>query len=238
MKRLLAVVFALACSLTLARSAYAADNNTEFGVEDDLTVLGTEGTWSDPDVEIKGFTVFGANPSADTYATDSVGSVYIADDLQVQSEVYLTATTRILPGVDQDTRVLVQDTSGGQLKWEFLKNILQGGSTGGVSDLHLPIYQTSTGKYVNSQITQSDFGLGSVETLISDNVKITKDLKVEQDLLVKGDTKLGEGSKSVGINVDPSATTALAVKANGSNKMVAEFFDNAGARIAYMRQKP
>jgi hypothetical protein len=237
MKRLLAVVFALACTLTLARSAQAG---TEFGVDDDLAVYGTDGTYGDPDFQAKGFSVFGETPGSSKLTSGQDGAVQIAGDLQVDQKVYFDETDTYVTNmaVDQNTRILVQDTSGGQLKWESLKNVLQGGSTGGVSDLHLPIYQTSTGKYVNSQITQNDFGLSSSETLISDNVNITKDVKIQQDLLVQGDTKLGEGSKSVGINLDPSATTALSVKANSTNKTVAEFFTSGGARIAFFAEKP
>ncbi|MCX7641561.1 MAG: hypothetical protein N2Z20_02870, partial [Elusimicrobiales bacterium] len=43
--------------LTFSFNIYSADVGTELGAQDDFSVLGVEGNYLDPDVEIKGFTV-------------------------------------------------------------------------------------------------------------------------------------------------------------------------------------
>ncbi|MCK5358018.1 MAG: hypothetical protein KAJ48_06445, partial [Elusimicrobiales bacterium] len=67
MNKIIKVTLALFCACVFINSAYA-DNNTEFGIEDDLTVLGNTGDIADPDVEIAGFTVFGTTKTGTMYA--------------------------------------------------------------------------------------------------------------------------------------------------------------------------
>ena len=77
-------------TLLLAPAVYAA---TEFGIQDELTVLGTSGnTAADPSVEIKGFTVFGATQTAFTnMASPVAGDVAINAHLLVSSGTYFVA---------------------------------------------------------------------------------------------------------------------------------------------------
>ncbi|OGR45175.1 MAG: hypothetical protein A2X35_02125 [Elusimicrobia bacterium GWA2_61_42] len=77
-----------AMALAWAPAAYAADNSTEFGIADDLTVLGVEGSAADPDAEIKGFTVFGATQAAYTGAIAGAGNVVVNGYLTVSSGAY------------------------------------------------------------------------------------------------------------------------------------------------------
>ena len=94
MKKLTKVVIALVCVAAAGRLAYAADNATEFGVEDDLTVLGSAGTWADPDVELKGFTLFG--PAAGPQViTSTSGNVAIRGNLQVDATSYFGSSVTI-----------------------------------------------------------------------------------------------------------------------------------------------
>jgi len=230
MKRLLAVVFALACSLTLARSAYAADTDsgTLFGIDDDLTVFGTAGTWYDPDVEVKGFTTFGDNPSAAAFVSGK-GSVVIGQSLEVDADVFIPNMPQIA-GVNSDSKIVVQG-SDGVLRYETLKNVVSGGgAAGGISNLHLPIWKDSEGRYVNSQFIQQNFGTGSTLTTLDDAFQITETLKV------LGNAQLGDGDDAVGVNMAPTST-ALSVTGKASQKMAAEFFDYNGVRIAYMTKK-
>ncbi|MDO8804091.1 MAG: hypothetical protein Q7R35_06655 [Elusimicrobiota bacterium] len=83
-----------AMALSGASAAYAADNGTEFGIEDDLTVLGSTGTWADPDVELRGFTVFGplAGPQV---ITSTNGNVAIRGNLQVDATSYFGSSVTI-----------------------------------------------------------------------------------------------------------------------------------------------
>jgi hypothetical protein len=90
-------------AMALPRAAYAADNGTEFGIEDDLTVFGTTGTWTDPDVEIKGFSLFGplAGPQNITAAP---GNVVIRGNLQADATSYFGSSMTVAGyGVFQST---------------------------------------------------------------------------------------------------------------------------------------
>ncbi|MDO8804089.1 MAG: DUF1566 domain-containing protein, partial [Elusimicrobiota bacterium] len=63
-------------------------SETELGSEDDLTVLGTNGTVEDPDTEIKGFTIFGST-NVLTHISTATGNVVINGALEVSSDVYV-----------------------------------------------------------------------------------------------------------------------------------------------------
>lgn len=94
------VIFGLlaAMALSWAQAVYAADNGTEFGIEDDLTVLGTGGTAVDPDAEIKGFTVFGSTQSAYPGAVIGAGNVVVNGALAVSSGAYFAAGSTFAAG--------------------------------------------------------------------------------------------------------------------------------------------
>lgn len=84
--------------LSWAPAVYAADNGTEFGIEDDLTVLGTEGTAPDPDAEVKGFTVFGATQAAYTGISAAAGNVVVNGHLSVSSGAYFVGGSTFAAG--------------------------------------------------------------------------------------------------------------------------------------------
>ncbi|MBI4349842.1 MAG: hypothetical protein HY550_00230, partial [Elusimicrobia bacterium] len=65
-----------------------SQSQTELGAEDDLTVLGTDGAVPDPDVEIKGFSVFGST-NVLTHISTAPGNVVINGALEVSSDVYV-----------------------------------------------------------------------------------------------------------------------------------------------------
>lgn len=90
-KKLITALMA-AFLLPLASVAYAQDNGTEFGIEDDLTVLGTQGTQADPDVEIKGFTLFGSSVVSPNIPIEA-GNVYINGEVEITSGVYVGGTS-------------------------------------------------------------------------------------------------------------------------------------------------
>ena len=135
MKKLLAAALTLACSLALARPAHA-DKGTEFGIDDDLTVLGTDGSWTSPDVKVKGFTVFGATTTthADRIAEPKAGSAAIGGALQVDGAIYassvtLTGEIRVLnvpriSSVDQHTRIMVQNSTTGLFEYQILRYVI------------------------------------------------------------------------------------------------------------------
>ncbi|MFA7009053.1 MAG: hypothetical protein WC204_09345, partial [Elusimicrobiales bacterium] len=88
-----------AIALSWVPAAYAA-NSTEFGVEGDLTVLGTGGNSAlDPDVEIKGFTVFGSTQSSYPGGQPiTAGNVVINGVLSVSSGAYFVGGSTFSTG--------------------------------------------------------------------------------------------------------------------------------------------
>ncbi len=87
------LVLVLTTLLTAGR-VLSQDNGTEFGVMNDLTVLGVQGDYLDPDVEIKGFTVFGATQTAYTANISSgPGNVIINGVLGVSSGAYIAGAS-------------------------------------------------------------------------------------------------------------------------------------------------
>lgn len=73
---------------------YCADAATELGAQDDFTALGIEGNYEDPDVEIKGFSVFGATQSAYTANIPyGPGNVIINGVLGVSSGAYIAGVS-------------------------------------------------------------------------------------------------------------------------------------------------
>jgi hypothetical protein len=106
-------IMAALMALLMVAPVYAADNGTEFGIEDDLTVLGSTGTWADPDAEVKGFSVFGpvAGPQNITAAP---GNVAIRGNLQADATAYFGSSVTIAGyGVFQSTVTMVE----GNLKY-------------------------------------------------------------------------------------------------------------------------
>jgi hypothetical protein len=88
-------VFPLLCCFLASVSIFSATGftqaETELGSEGDLTILGTGGTAVDPNVEIKGFTVFGSTQTSYDGAVISSGSVVINGYLSVSSGAYFAA---------------------------------------------------------------------------------------------------------------------------------------------------
>ncbi len=70
--------FLLALPLLALSLQLCAQGQTELGVKDDLSVFGTNGTLDDPNVEIKGFTVFGSTQTSYTGAVNGPGNVVVS----------------------------------------------------------------------------------------------------------------------------------------------------------------
>ncbi len=102
-KKVLAGLLA-ALALLWGHAVYAANNTngTEFGVVGDLSVYGASGylTPDDPDVKVKGFTVFGATQAAYTgMASPQPGSVMVNASLAVSSGAYFVGGSTFASGV-------------------------------------------------------------------------------------------------------------------------------------------
>ena len=86
-------------------------SQTELGSEDDLTVLGANGTAADPDTEIKGFTVFGATQAAYPGASAGQGNVVVNGVLSVSSGAYFVDSSTF-PAAG---KIFINDGSTGQI---------------------------------------------------------------------------------------------------------------------------
>ena len=87
---------AIHCSLI---NPLYAQGQTELGVKDDLSVFGTNGTFDDPNVEIKGFTVFGSTQTSYTGAVNGPGNVVVNGTLAVSSGAYFTGVSTFSSGM-------------------------------------------------------------------------------------------------------------------------------------------
>lgn len=87
MKRV--IVAGMAMQMVVAGRAVAADAGLEFGVQDDLSVYGTEGTLQDADLEVRGYSLFGSTNGLTVPAAFSsgAGSVVIASNLFVNGQL-------------------------------------------------------------------------------------------------------------------------------------------------------
>ena len=106
-----------------------AQTQTELGVADDLSVFGTDGNAADPDVEIKGFTVFGSTQALGyTGAVVGPGNVVVNGALAVSSGAYFTAVSTFNTGMYVMAGIHLNDAapsataatlynSGGNLYW-------------------------------------------------------------------------------------------------------------------------
>ncbi|HAF95245.1 MAG: hypothetical protein A2021_02285 [Elusimicrobia bacterium GWF2_52_66] len=128
-----------AMALTWAQTAYA-DNATEFGVEDDLTIMGTAGTVADPDVEIRGFSIFGS-----TGVTANIpvapGNIIVNGQMQVSSGAWFVGNStftgtvtlpapvslRIAGGLDN--QVMSYNAANGAMQWADVESMVAGGDS-------------------------------------------------------------------------------------------------------------
>jgi hypothetical protein len=100
----------------LCLPAHGDDPGVILGAEDDLTVSGTNGTSADADLEVKGYSVFGASGSGATAVTQGVGNVYIAGKTEVGSNLYVNGRIGVgtaAPQYDLEVSgpVMMQDSS-------------------------------------------------------------------------------------------------------------------------------
>jgi len=100
----------------------ALSAQTELGSEDDLTVLGTDGTAADPDTEIKGFAVFGSTQADYAGAVVGPGNVVVNGVLAVSSGAYFVGNSTFTGAGkifinDGTAGQMLRKNSGGYLEW-------------------------------------------------------------------------------------------------------------------------
>lgn len=126
-----------AMALAWAPAAYAADNGTEFGIEDDLTVLGTGGTAADPDVEVKGFSVFGSTQASYLIPVEA-GNVVLNGEVQVSSGLYASGSSTFTDRVEIQGYGVLKSTV------QFL------GNAGAVTNLYFDNGAANAGKVLKA----------------------------------------------------------------------------------------
>ena len=127
--------FLLALPLFAVSLPLCAQGQTELGVKDDLSVFGTGGTALDPNVELKGFTVFGSTQALYPGAVIGNGNVVVNGVLAVSSGAYFTGVSTFNTGMyvmaaatftdvgniyiigGVDNQVLAKSGATGSLKW-------------------------------------------------------------------------------------------------------------------------
>lgn len=102
---------ALACFLLPFAAGAYSQSFTEFGLAGDLAVLGRLGTAVDPNVKIKGFTVFGSTRPFYPGLVPGDGNVVISGSVSVSSGAYF-ASTSTFAGAGA---IFINDGSAGQI---------------------------------------------------------------------------------------------------------------------------
>ena len=244
MKRLIAAVFALTCMLTLARSA-RADQGTLFGIADDLTVQGTDGTYGDADVEIYGLTVLGPTRPVSTRITGAMpGSLIVTGSLEVSGSAYLPALNKIMPSDigTNSAKILRVNSDGTALEYVSANEISSTANT--LTDKTVPLWNNTDKKFVDSAITQDAFGTPSLVTIstnvlasgkfhvvgdatldaklnVAGDVDMASKLTVHNDatfvssVTVQGRTQLGDVATDDGVGINTQAVAGVALKVVG-----------------------
>jgi len=132
------------------------DNNTELVVEDDLTINGTQGTYEDPDVELKGFVVIGATqPTYTANISTGPGNVIINGILGVSSGAYIVGNTTITYITSSTfsgaSSIFINDGSTGQ--------ILKKSSTGNLIWSDLTAVGDNLGNHIATMTLTANYGI-------------------------------------------------------------------------------
>jgi len=166
MNKMMKVLIALVCVAATGRLAYAADNSTEFGIEDDLTVLGTGGSAVDPDLEVKGFSVFGATQSAPALQIPvAPGNVFVNGHIQVSSGMYvmggstftstvqLPVPTSIFVTGGTQGQVMTKNETTGALQWSNASSLVSGDNLGNhvaTTTLNMATFDVQNAGYITA----------------------------------------------------------------------------------------
>lgn len=164
-------VLLLGLSLTFAMAAKGFPQ-TELGSEDDLTVLGKSATADDPDVEMKGFTVFGATQTAYDGAVIGPGNVVVNGVLSVSTGAYFvgastfTSANKIFIN-DGSAGQILRKSSGGYLAWDSASAIGDNlGNHVATTTLQMGVYGVNT----SSDITAARYQINGSTVLATKGV--------------------------------------------------------------------
>ncbi|GAB4032390.1 MAG: hypothetical protein Fur0012_10910 [Elusimicrobiota bacterium] len=184
-----ALILAFMSCIAITNIAYAADNGTEFGVEDDMIVLGTGGTALDPDAEIKGFTVFGSTQASYSPAIPiGAGNVIVNGYLGVSSGAYFvggstfSAQGAYFLGISSfsdvskvyvggsgaaNNKALLYDGATGALKWGDVGSLVSGDNLGNhiaTTTLNMSNFNIANANHITASSITLTSGRGIMST--------------------------------------------------------------------------
>lgn len=215
---------------------YQSDNGTEFGVQDDLVVLGTGGGWEDPDVEIYGFSIFGSTIGITPKISASTGSVFIGGNLQVNSTAYIEGieinqnaaiSKLIFSGAGTYSgRVLTLDSQGRVV-------FLEPSSIGAGDNLgsHIATKTLDMAGYEIKNISKLDFGNSTLYITTSatqgDGVFISTNIQINGDIYAN---KLyGDGTSLSGVATLTNTTPWRILRVNNNQQVIDAGIYQAGS---------
>ena len=239
MKVIKVLCMALVCAAAAGRLAYAADNATEFGIEDDLTVLGSEGTAPDPDAEIKGFTVFGATQAAYTGGVVGAGNVVVNGYLAVSSGAYFVGGSTFAAGGAYFTGVssfsdvanvhygggtagqVLTKVAGGGMEWSSVSEMVSGDNLGShIATTTLVMGDNeimSAGHITASSVTLSGQAIVLGSSTLTGNVGVGGTLDVTGAATIADTLNVnGNADLDAKLNVDGTATVGSSVTLKGA----------------------
>ncbi|HBB66242.1 MAG TPA: hypothetical protein DCZ93_02860 [Elusimicrobia bacterium] len=217
-----------ALALSWTPVVYAVDNETEFGIEDDLSVFGREGTAPDPDAEIKGFTVFGSTQAAYTGAVVGAGNVVVNGVLAVSSGAYFVDKSTFAGGayftaVSSFSNVANIHIAGGTAN-QVLKKVAGGGMVWADDSLgageitgtprRLVMYE-GDGTGGADSLLQQDAGDTSITSVGSSSMTILGAFQTNGAAKFNGAVTLGDAAGDA-IQVNGNATAAGTLLVNGN----------------------
>ena len=195
----------------------------ELGSEDDLTVLGVSATAEDPDVEIKGFTVFGSTQTSYTGAVVAPGNVVVNGVLSVSSGAYFVGNSTFTGA----GKIFINDGSAGQLLRKNAAGYLEWNDATAVGDnlgnhvatstLQMGIYGVNT----SSSITAARYQING-STVLSTGVIGPDNITTGSGISIgNGNNSSNALSVAMGFSNTASGLLSVAVgyttKAEGTN---------------------
>ncbi|PKM98894.1 MAG: hypothetical protein CVU79_01190 [Elusimicrobia bacterium HGW-Elusimicrobia-3] len=195
---------------------------TELGSEDDLSVMGVDGTAVDPDVELKGFTVFGSTQAAYIGAVIGPGNVVVNGVLAVSSGAYF---------VDNSTfpsagKIFIGDGMAGQILSKNAGGALEWASAGAMGD--------DLGNHIaTTTLNMATFNIVSVGSITA-NAAITTYSSITAAGNLSVSTVIASGNITAA-RYQINGSTVLAVRDNGAD--IGSLFVGLGAGIKHTGNK-
>ena len=212
-----------AFALLWGQAAYAADNGTEFGIEDDLTVYGSTGSWADPDFEVKGFSVLGSTTGPQK-VSPAPGNMVLRGNLQADATAYFGSSVTVAGyGVFQST-VQFTGNTGAATNLYFdnaaanVGQVLKASSNGFLYWAADATGLSSLGSPYRLQMVSSAGG-GLVDSMFIQNAGATNITMLSgSSLTVNGLMALNDVDFNNMLNVDGTSTFVSSMTAKGDTQ--------------------